>query len=196
MSSMKHPPFSFLVDMTPTSATGTYGPAPGEPTLLASGACTRLLGSPCAVSVDLPAAELAPSGKLSLSSSGGGVEVQPCSILCCPCRKCVQEWEEPHDSALYCIRSDKNHMIASGSSYYGVVRLWDKRQTRCLQVRAGQRLGSSRAFELFSSRPVPMSLWNKREGLLYCLWGEPTMETLTYMQGKACFAQASWPLCL
>ncbi|KAM9612327.1 F-box/WD repeat-containing protein 4 isoform 1-T1 [Morphnus guianensis] len=48
-------------------------------------------------------------------------------------RKCVQEWEEPHDSALYCIRSDKNHMIASGSSYYGVVRLWDKRQTRCLQ---------------------------------------------------------------
>ncbi|XP_010160076.1 PREDICTED: F-box/WD repeat-containing protein 4, partial [Eurypyga helias] len=49
------------------------------------------------------------------------------------CRKCVQEWEEPHDSALYCIRSDKNHMIASGSSYYGVVRLWDKRQTRCLQ---------------------------------------------------------------
>ncbi|NXS11763.1 FBXW4 protein, partial [Neodrepanis coruscans] len=48
-------------------------------------------------------------------------------------RKCIQEWEEPHDSALYCIRSDKNHMIASGSSYYGVVRLWDKRQTRCLQ---------------------------------------------------------------
>lgn len=44
------------------------------------------------------------------------------------------EWEEPHDSALYCIKSDKNHMIASGSSYYGVVRLWDKRQTRCLQV--------------------------------------------------------------
>lgn len=48
-------------------------------------------------------------------------------------RKCVREWEEPHDSALYCIRSDGNHMIASGSSYYGVVRLWDKRQTRCLQ---------------------------------------------------------------
>lgn len=44
------------------------------------------------------------------------------------------EWEEPHDSALYCIQTDGNHMIASGSSYYGVVRLWDKRQTRCLQV--------------------------------------------------------------
>uniref|UniRef100_A0A7M4F5K5 F-box and WD repeat domain containing 4 n=1 Tax=Crocodylus porosus TaxID=8502 RepID=A0A7M4F5K5_CROPO len=50
-----------------------------------------------------------------------------------PCRKCVLEWEEPHDSALYCVRSDGNHMLASGSSYYGVVRLWDKRQSRCLQ---------------------------------------------------------------
>uniref|UniRef100_A0A8C2HM48 F-box and WD repeat domain containing 4 n=1 Tax=Cyprinus carpio TaxID=7962 RepID=A0A8C2HM48_CYPCA len=49
-------------------------------------------------------------------------------------RKCVMEWEEPHDSALYCIKTDKNHMIASGSSYYGVVRLWDKRKTRCLQM--------------------------------------------------------------
>ncbi|XP_070697127.1 F-box/WD repeat-containing protein 4 [Pempheris klunzingeri] len=48
-------------------------------------------------------------------------------------RKCVTEWEEPHDSALYCIQTDGNHMIASGSSYYGVVRLWDKRQTECLQ---------------------------------------------------------------
>ncbi|XP_019357688.1 PREDICTED: F-box/WD repeat-containing protein 4 [Gavialis gangeticus] len=48
-------------------------------------------------------------------------------------RKCVLEWEEPHDSALYCVRSDGNHMLASGSSYYGVVRLWDKRQSRCLQ---------------------------------------------------------------
>ncbi|XP_056147922.1 F-box/WD repeat-containing protein 4 isoform X1 [Lampris incognitus] len=48
-------------------------------------------------------------------------------------RKCVMEWEEPHDSALYCIQTDGNHMISSGSSYYGVVRLWDKRQTACLQ---------------------------------------------------------------
>ncbi|XP_064419208.1 F-box/WD repeat-containing protein 4 [Latimeria chalumnae] len=48
-------------------------------------------------------------------------------------RKCVLEWEEPHDNALYCIQSDGNHMIASGSSYYGVVRLWDKRHRMCLQ---------------------------------------------------------------
>ncbi|XP_054652190.1 F-box/WD repeat-containing protein 4 isoform X2 [Dunckerocampus dactyliophorus] len=48
-------------------------------------------------------------------------------------QKYVMEWEEPHDSALYCIQTDGNHMIASGSSYYGVVRLWDKRRTECLQ---------------------------------------------------------------
>ncbi|KAM9327223.1 F-box/WD repeat-containing protein 4 [Gastrophryne carolinensis] len=48
-------------------------------------------------------------------------------------RRCVKEWEEPHDSVLYCMQSDGNHMIATGSSYYGVVRLWDKRMTRCLQ---------------------------------------------------------------
>ncbi|XP_053358007.1 F-box/WD repeat-containing protein 4 isoform X2 [Clarias gariepinus] len=49
-------------------------------------------------------------------------------------RKSVMEWEEPHDNALYCMKTDKNYMIVSGSSYYGVVRLWDKRQTRCLQM--------------------------------------------------------------
>ncbi|XP_072413333.1 F-box/WD repeat-containing protein 4 isoform X1 [Chiloscyllium punctatum] len=49
-------------------------------------------------------------------------------------RRSVMEWEEPHDSALYCLQTDGNFMIASGSSRYGVVRLWDKRQTKSLQV--------------------------------------------------------------
>ncbi|XP_061767001.1 F-box/WD repeat-containing protein 4 isoform X2 [Nerophis ophidion] len=58
-------------------------------------------------------------------------------------QKYVMEWEEPHDSALYCIQTDGNHMIASGSSYYGVVRLWDKRKTECLQAYAsGRGLGA------------------------------------------------------
>lgn len=166
MCSTKHPPFSFLVGMTPTSATGTYGPAPGEPALLASGAHAGLLDSPCAASGGSALTELPPSGKVD-----GGVEVQPCSGLCCPCRKCIQEWEEPHDSALYCIRSDKNHMIASGSSYYGVVRLWDKRQTRCLQVSSGGRLGSSRTSQLFCGSLVCVPCGEKREGLLGFLWG-------------------------
>ncbi|XP_072883167.1 F-box/WD repeat-containing protein 4 isoform X2 [Hemitrygon akajei] len=49
-------------------------------------------------------------------------------------RRCVMEWEEPHDSALYCLQTDGNFMIASGSSHYGVVRLWDKRQSKSLQM--------------------------------------------------------------
>lgn len=172
MCSMKHPPFSFLVGMTPTSATGTYGPAPGEPALLPAGAHARLLDSPCAASGNSALTELAPSSKVD-----GGVEAQPCSGLCCPCRKCVQEWEEPHDSALYCIRSDKNYMIASGSSYYGVVRLWDKRQTRCLQVSIGGRLGSSRASQLFSGSPVLVPRGKKKERLLACLGASPPLQT-------------------
>lgn len=45
------------------------------------------------------------------------------------------EWEEPHDSTLYCLQTDGNHLLATGSSYYGVVRLWDRRQRACLHVR-------------------------------------------------------------
>nr|XP_057932902.1 F-box/WD repeat-containing protein 4 isoform X2 [Doryrhamphus excisus] len=68
-------------------------------------------------------------------------------------RKYVMEWEEPHDSALYCIQTDGNHMIASGSSYYGVVRLWDKRRTECLQFfQLGTESVSSPVYSLqFSS---------------------------------------------
>ena len=31
-------------------------------------------------------------------------------------RKCVMEWEEPHDSTLYCLQTDGNHLLATGSS--------------------------------------------------------------------------------
>uniref|UniRef100_U3FMW7 F-box/WD repeat-containing protein 4 n=1 Tax=Callithrix jacchus TaxID=9483 RepID=U3FMW7_CALJA len=49
-------------------------------------------------------------------------------------RKCVMEWEEPHDSTLYCLQTDGNYLLATGSSYYGVVRLWDRRQRACLHA--------------------------------------------------------------
>ncbi|KAM5271825.1 F-box/WD repeat-containing protein 4 [Ctenodactylus gundi] len=49
-------------------------------------------------------------------------------------RKCVMEWEEPHDSTLYCLQTDGNHLLATGSSYYGVVRLWDRRHRACLHA--------------------------------------------------------------
>lgn len=63
----------------------------------------------------------------------------PLSVVISFClldRKCVMEWEEPHDSTLYCLQTDGNHLLATGSSYYGVVRLWDRRQRACLHVSA------------------------------------------------------------
>ncbi|XP_070541511.1 F-box/WD repeat-containing protein 4-like isoform X3 [Ptychodera flava] len=46
----------------------------------------------------------------------------------------VLQFEEPDDSAIYCIQTDGKNLIASGSSRYGVVRLWDKRMTKCMQT--------------------------------------------------------------
>uniref|UniRef100_A0A023FGR5 Putative f-box/wd repeat-containing protein 4 n=1 Tax=Amblyomma cajennense TaxID=34607 RepID=A0A023FGR5_AMBCJ len=46
----------------------------------------------------------------------------------CPTR-CVSAWEDPHDSAVYCLATDHNVTVLSGTSRYGVVRLWDKRMT-------------------------------------------------------------------
>ena len=54
------------------------------------------------------------------------------------------EWEEPHDSTLYCLQTDGNHLLATGSSYYGVVRLWDRRQRACLHVSVLRTAGRPR----------------------------------------------------
>lgn len=41
--------------------------------------------------------------------------------------RCVGSWEDPHDSTVYCVASDHNVTVLSGTNRYGVVRLWDKR---------------------------------------------------------------------
>ncbi|XP_040354991.1 F-box/WD repeat-containing protein 4 isoform X2 [Ixodes scapularis] len=53
--------------------------------------------------------------------------------LRCP-RKCVCAWEDPHDSAVYCVASDHNVTVLSGTNRYGVVRLWDRRRTRPVKM--------------------------------------------------------------
>ncbi|XP_072033958.1 F-box/WD repeat-containing protein 4-like [Amphiura filiformis] len=45
----------------------------------------------------------------------------------------VMKLEEPDDYTMYCMQTDKKHLIASGSSLWGVVRLWDKRMTHTMQ---------------------------------------------------------------
>lgn len=48
---------------------------------------------------------------------------------------CVQIWEDPHDSALYCIASDDMYSILVGTISYGRVVLWDQRvHTKYVQV--------------------------------------------------------------
>lgn len=44
------------------------------------------------------------------------------------CRQCVKEWHEPYDTTLYCLQSDRNQTVVTGSARYGMIRLWDKRK--------------------------------------------------------------------
>lgn len=46
----------------------------------------------------------------------------------------VATWEEPYDSALYCVRSDGNNAFLVGTARHGMVRLWDKRKKLSVQV--------------------------------------------------------------
>lgn len=66
---------------------------------------------------------------------------QPLGITLFLDRRCVMEWEEPHDSTFYCLQTDGNHLLATGSSYYGLVRLWDRRQRACLHVSVPPSVG-------------------------------------------------------
>lgn len=34
---------------------------------------------------------------------------------------CVLKWEDPHDSVVYCVDSDRKWMVISGTNRYGVV---------------------------------------------------------------------------
>lgn len=48
--------------------------------------------------------------------------------------QCVQEWEDPYDSAVYCVASDGHYSFVSGTSRHGLVRLWDKRYVSPVQM--------------------------------------------------------------
>ncbi|XP_076367589.1 F-box/WD repeat-containing protein 4 isoform X2 [Tachypleus tridentatus] len=48
--------------------------------------------------------------------------------------KSILEWEDPYDSAVYCISSDHNMTVLSGTCRHGVVRLWDKRWNKQVQM--------------------------------------------------------------
>lgn len=49
-------------------------------------------------------------------------------------QQCVIQWEEPYDSAIYCLKSDGHNAIVTGTARYGMVRVWDKRKTQHVQM--------------------------------------------------------------
>ena len=46
----------------------------------------------------------------------------------------VIKWEDPFDSAVYCLQTDGQAAMLTGTARHGLVRLWDKRQQEHVQV--------------------------------------------------------------
>lgn len=48
--------------------------------------------------------------------------------------KCEMMWEEPFDSAVYCVKTDGDCAMLTGTARHGMTRLWDKRATKPVQL--------------------------------------------------------------
>lgn len=73
-----------------------------------------------------------PESPIELLSCGYDTFIRLWDLRCAT--KCVRAWEDPHDSTVYCLATDHNVTVLSGTSRYGVVRLWDKRMTRPVKM--------------------------------------------------------------
>lgn len=49
-------------------------------------------------------------------------------------QSCVREWEDSFNLSLYCIQSDGHMTILTGTAMHGLVRLWDKRFSKSVQM--------------------------------------------------------------
>jgi len=47
---------------------------------------------------------------------------------------CVRTWEEPFDHAIYCLATDGNWTLVCGTARHGMVRLWDMRHSKPVQL--------------------------------------------------------------
>ena len=43
-------------------------------------------------------------------------------------------WEEPFDQAIYCLATDGNWSLVCGTARHGMVRLWDMRHSKPVQL--------------------------------------------------------------
>ncbi|XP_033122456.1 F-box/WD repeat-containing protein 4-like [Anneissia japonica] len=84
-------------------------------------------------------------------------------------RSCVRAYEEMDDNALYCLRSNGGYLIATGSSRFGVVRLWDKRMTKCIHkfYVGGNKSGSVYSLQ-FNLKHLYVSLAHSIQTLDFC----------------------------
>ncbi|XP_014784206.1 F-box/WD repeat-containing protein 4 isoform X1 [Octopus bimaculoides] len=72
--------------------------------------------------------------------------------------KCELMWEEPFNSAVYCVKTHGNYTMLTGTARHGMTRLWDKRVTKSIQFYyAGQR--SSPVYSMaFNSKHLYLAL--------------------------------------
>ncbi|EDO32332.1 predicted protein [Nematostella vectensis] len=85
----------------------------------------------------------------SIISKACNAFVIMCSIVS---NACVVSWDDPHDSTVYCLDSDNKWMVVSGTSRYGVVRVWDKRVRRSVRSFYAGRTSSSPVYSLRFNR--------------------------------------------
>lgn len=55
---------------------------------------------------------------------------------------CVKMWEDQYDSAVYCLKTDGQYTMLTGTARHGLVRLWDKRQHNHVQAYYSRHQGS------------------------------------------------------
>lgn len=55
--------------------------------------------------------------------------------LICRAGKCVAQWPDPTDATTYCLATDYNNTIVTGTQFNCKAVLWDQRQTNFVQVK-------------------------------------------------------------
>lgn len=73
-----------------------------------------------------------PESPVELLSCGYDTNIRLWDLRC-PV-KSVRTWEDPHDSTVYCVTTDHNVTVLSGTCRYGLVRLWDKRMAKSVEM--------------------------------------------------------------
>uniref|UniRef100_G3MRF3 F-box domain-containing protein n=1 Tax=Amblyomma maculatum TaxID=34609 RepID=G3MRF3_AMBMU len=126
-----------------TGSAGCNGVAPLQAFDLSTGALITSLGTSYRNGAGV--LHVYPETPVELLSCGYDTFVRLWDLRC-PTR-CVSAWEDPHDSAVYCLATDHNVTVLSGTNRYGVVRLWDKRMTTPVKMYYVGR-GNSPAYSL------------------------------------------------